>query len=96
MYFRSRICMAQNLCREQVVKRDVINAESCYQENGEEVRRQEAREEECQEGRQAQRQAEREEVGKEAPPALIRPRYSFDCVRASAAAQLIRAMWVKA
>ena len=28
-----------------MVERDVINAESCYQENGEEVRRQEAREE---------------------------------------------------
>jgi len=26
-----------------VVKRDVINGESCYQENGEEVRREEAR-----------------------------------------------------
>ena len=34
-----------------MVERDVINAESCYQENGEEVRRQEAREEVRPQGR---------------------------------------------
>src|ERR1700689_5477396 len=53
-----------------MVERDVINAESCYQENGEEVRRKEAREEVRPQGRRkeghAQRGGEeslREEVG---------------------------------
>jgi len=37
--------MARNLRCEQMIERDVIHAESCYQEDGEEVRRQEARQE---------------------------------------------------
>src|SRR5579872_2798921 len=45
MYLRPRICMARNLRCEQMIERDLIHAESCYQEDGEEVRRQEAREE---------------------------------------------------
>src|SRR5580698_292177 len=58
MYFRSRICMAQNSCCEQMIERDVINAESCYQENGEEVRRQEAREEVRPQGRRQEGHAQ--------------------------------------
>src|ERR1700727_82870 len=42
-----------------MVKRDVINAESCYQENGEEVRRQEAREEIRPQGRRQEGHAQR-------------------------------------
>src|SRR6202044_301576 len=42
-----------------MVERDVINAESCYQENGEEVRRQEAREEVRPQGRRQEGHAQR-------------------------------------
>src|ERR1700734_2799576 len=42
-----------------MVERDVINAESCYQENGEEVRRQEAREEVAPQGRRQEGHAQR-------------------------------------
>src|SRR5580698_8756336 len=59
MYFRSRICMAQNSCCEQMIERDVINAESCYQENGEEVRREEACEEVRPQGRRQEGHAQR-------------------------------------
>jgi hypothetical protein len=39
------------LRRKQMIERDVIHAESCYQEDGEEVRRQETRQEVCAQGR---------------------------------------------
>src|SRR5258708_39389162 len=42
-----------------MVERDVINGESCYQENGEEVRRQEAREEIRPQGRRQEGHAQR-------------------------------------
>ena len=42
-----------------MVERDVINAESCYQENGEEIRRQEAREEVRPQGRRQEGHAQR-------------------------------------
>src|SRR5580704_16551620 len=42
-----------------MVERDVINAESCYQENGEEVRRQEARAEVRPQGRRQEGDAQR-------------------------------------
>jgi hypothetical protein len=72
MYFRGCICVARNPCSSQAIERDAIHAESCYQENGEEVRRQEARKEiRPQGGREegdAQRRGEeglREEVVRE-------------------------------
>jgi hypothetical protein len=43
--------MARNLRCEQMDERDVIHAESCYEEDGEEVRRQEARKEVRPQGR---------------------------------------------
>src|SRR5277367_2810756 len=42
-----------------MVERDVINAESCYQENGEEVRRKETREEVRPQGRRQEGHAQR-------------------------------------
>src|SRR5258707_10011929 len=54
-----------------MVERDVINAESCYQENGEEVRRQEAREEVRPQGRRQEGHAQR--GGEESLPEEVRP-----------------------
>src|SRR3984957_12153902 len=54
-----------------MVERDVINAESCYQENGEEVRRQEAREEVRPQGRRQEGHAQR--GGEESLREEVRP-----------------------
>jgi hypothetical protein len=59
MYLRPRICMTQNLRFKQMIERDVIHAESCYQEDGEEVRRQEARQEIRAQGRRQEGDAQR-------------------------------------
>jgi hypothetical protein len=59
MYFRPRICVAPNLRSKQMIERDVIHAESCYQEDGEEVRRQKARKEIRPQGRRQEGHAQR-------------------------------------
>jgi hypothetical protein len=59
MYLRARICMARNLRCEQMIERDLIHAESCYQEDGEKVCRQEAREEVRPQGRRQEGDAQR-------------------------------------
>src|SRR6202044_4007009 len=54
-----------------MVQRDVINGESCYQENGEEVRREEACEEVRPQGRRQEGHAQR--GGKESLREEVRP-----------------------
>src|ERR1700677_3978032 len=54
-----------------MVERDVINAESCYQENGEEVRRKETREEVRPQGRRQEGHAQR--GGEESVREEVRP-----------------------
>ena len=59
MYLRTASAWCVNSRCEQMNERDVIHAESCYQKDGEEVRRQEARQEIRPQGRRQKGDAQR-------------------------------------
>src|SRR5271166_2445535 len=59
MYFRPASALRENPRLEQMIKRDATHGESCCQEDGEKVRRQETREEIRAQGRRKEGDAQR-------------------------------------